>query len=120
MRIAKIERKTLETEVLVEINLDGNGDSEINTGIGFLDHMLTLMAFHGSFDLTVSCSGDLYVDEHHTVEDVALTIGQAIRQALGDKIGIGRYGFLLPMDEASAQIALDLCGRAYFLRPLRY
>ena len=116
MRIAKIERKTLETEVLVEINLDGKGNSKINTGIGFLDHMLTLMAFHGSFDLTVNCSGDLYVDEHHTVEDIAITLGQAFSRALGDKKGIKRYSSVyIPMDEALCNTVLDISNRPYLV-----
>lgn len=116
MRIAKIERKTLETEVLVEINLDGNGNSEINTGIGFLDHMLTLMAFHGSFDLKVNCNGDLYVDEHHTVEDIGITLGQAFNKALGDKKGIKRYSSIyIPMDEALCNTALDISNRPYLV-----
>ncbi|HSQ89507.1 imidazoleglycerol-phosphate dehydratase HisB [Romboutsia sp.] len=116
MRIAKIERKTLETEVLVEINLDGKGNSEINTGIGFLDHMLTLMAFHGSFDLKVNCNGDLYVDEHHTVEDIGITLGQAFNKALGDKKGIKRYSSIyIPMDEALCNTALDISNRPYLV-----
>jgi imidazoleglycerol-phosphate dehydratase len=116
MRIAKIERKTLETEVLVEINLDGKGNSKINTGIGFLDHMLTLMAFHGNFDLTVNCSGDLYVDEHHTVEDIGITLGQAFSRALGDKKGIKRYSSVyIPMDEALCNTVLDISNRPYLV-----
>jgi len=116
MRIAKIERKTLETEVLVEMNLDGNGNSEINTGIGFLDHMLTLMAFHGSFDLKVNCSGDLYVDEHHTVEDIGITLGQAFNKALGDKNGIKRYSSIyIPMDEALCNTVVDISNRPYLV-----
>lgn len=116
MRIAKIERKTLETEVLVEMNLDGNGNSEINTGIGFLDHMLTLMAFHGSFDLKVNCKGDLYVDEHHTVEDIGITLGQAFNKALGDKKGIKRYSSIyIPMDEALCNTVVDISNRPYLV-----
>lgn len=116
MRIAKIERKTLETEVLVEMNLDGKGNSKINTGIGFLDHMLTLMAFHGSFDLKVNCSGDLYVDEHHTVEDIGITLGQAFNKALGDKKGIKRYSSIyIPMDEALCNTVLDISNRPYLV-----
>ena len=116
MRIAKIERKTLETEVLVEINLDGKGNSEINTGIGFLDHMLTLVAFHGSFDLKVNCNGDLYVDEHHTVEDIGITLGQAFNKALGDKNGIKRYSSIyIPMDEALCNTVLDISNRPYLV-----
>jgi imidazoleglycerol-phosphate dehydratase len=116
MRIAKIERKTLETEISVEINLDGNGNSKINTGIGFLDHMLTLMAFHGSFDLKVNCNGDLYVDEHHTVEDIGITLGEAFYKALGDKKGIKRYSNVsIPMDEALCNTVLDISNRPYLI-----
>lgn len=116
MRIAKIERTTLETEISVEINLDGNGNSKINTGIGFLDHMLTLMAFHGSFDLKVNCNGDLYVDEHHTVEDIGITLGEAFYKALGDKKGIKRYSNVsIPMDEALCNTVLDISNRPYLI-----
>ena len=114
-RKAKIERRTAETEIELEIDLDGTGQSQIHTGVGFLDHMLELLAKHGSFDLTVTGRGDLHVDQHHTVEDVGICLGQAVRQALGDKAGIRRYGhFTLPMEETLVTTALDLSGR-YFL-----
>jgi imidazoleglycerol-phosphate dehydratase len=113
-RIAKITRTTSETDISLELNLDGRGDGNVNTGIGFLDHMLLSFAKHGFFDLTVTVNGDLYVDAHHTVEDVGIVLGQAIRQALGDKVGIKRYGsFLLPMDETLVLCAIDLSGRPY-------
>lgn len=116
MRNAKIERKTLETEIMLDLNLDGEGKSEIDTGIGFLDHMLTLFAFHGNFDLNISCKGDLNVDEHHTIEDLALTLGQTINKALGDKKGIKRYSSLyIPMDESLCRIALDISNRPYLV-----
>lgn len=114
-RKAKIERRTAETEIELEIDLDGSGQSQIQTGVGFLDHMLELFAKHGGMDLTVSARGDLHVDQHHTVEDVGICLGQALRQALGDKAGIRRYGhFTLPMEETLVTTALDLSGR-YFL-----
>lgn len=113
-RVAKITRTTKETDITLELNIDGFGNSNVNTGIGFLDHMLISFAKHGFFDLTVSVKGDLYVDAHHTVEDVGIVLGQAIRQALGDKTGIKRYGsFLLPMDETLVLCAIDLSGRPY-------
>ena len=113
MRTATITRKTAETDVYVALSLDGGGNSEIGTGVGFLDHMLTLFARHGRFDLTVRCTGDTPVDDHHSVEDVGIALGQAVKQALGDKRGIERYGsMLLPMDEALVLCALDLSGRA--------
>ena len=114
MRTAKIERNTAETKIFLELNLDGFGKSEIATGCGFLDHMLTLFSRHGSFDLTVRCQGDTYVDDHHTVEDIGIALGKALEIALGDKRGITRYGsFLLPMDEALILCALDISGRSY-------
>ena len=114
MRTAKIERKTNETDITIELNLDGSGQHDIATGIGFLDHMLTHVAVHGLFDLKVKASGDLQVDEHHTVEDVALVLGQAFAEALGDKKGILRMGSAyVPMDETLAFVALDLSGRPY-------
>lgn len=114
-RTATIERKTAETAIRLEINLDGSGKSQIATGIGFLDHMLTLLAKHGAIDLVVQATGDLHVDQHHTVEDVGICLGLAMRQALGDKAGICRYGhFTLPMDETLATFAVDLGGRPYF------
>jgi imidazoleglycerol-phosphate dehydratase/histidinol-phosphatase len=114
-RRGAIVRKTRETDVKVDIALDQEQPIEISTGIGFFDHMLEQIAKHGGFSLSISCQGDLKVDEHHTVEDVALAFGLAFREALGDKRGIGRYGFTVPMDEALAQVALDLSGRAYFV-----
>lgn len=113
MRTAKIDRKTAETDIALTLNLDGDGHSEINTGCGFLDHMLTLFAKHGRFDLTVRCTGDTYVDDHHTVEDIGIALGQAFKTALGEKRGICRYGnMILPMDEALILSAVDLSGRS--------
>ena len=112
MRIAELKRNTAETQISVFLNLDGTGKSEIATGCGFLDHMLTLFARHGGFDLTLTCKGDTYVDDHHTVEDIGICLGQAFAQALGDKRGICRYGSTtLPMDEALILSAVDLSGR---------
>lgn len=114
MRTAQINRKTAETDVQLTLNLDGTGKSTIQTGVGFLDHMLTLFAAHGKFDLTVSCQGDTYVDDHHSAEDIGICLGQAFAQALGEKRGLARYGsFLLPMDEALIQTAVDISGRSY-------
>ena len=110
-RAAQIERKTSETQINVALNLDGSGENEIETGIGFLDHMLELFSKHSSIDLDIVAKGDLEVDTHHTVEDVGIVIGHAIQKALGDKKGIQRYGFLLPMDESLARVAIDLSGR---------
>ncbi|MCH3951241.1 MAG: imidazoleglycerol-phosphate dehydratase HisB [Acidaminococcus sp.] len=116
MREAEVKRETKETSIYVKLNLDGTGKNDIDTGVGFLNHMLTLVAVHGQFDLTVKAKGDLDVDCHHTVEDVGITFGDALTQALGDKVGIHRYGsFLLPMDEALAEIVLDLSGRPYLV-----
>jgi imidazoleglycerol-phosphate dehydratase len=113
-RTATVERTTAETDVSVELSLDGDGTYDVDTGVGFLDHMLDLFAKHGGLDLTVRCDGDLHVDDHHTVEDVAITLGQATKQALGDKARIARYGHAyVPMDEALARAVLDLSGRAY-------
>lgn len=110
----KIMRKTAETDINLEINLDGSGKSNIDTGCGFLDHMLTLFARHGRFDLDVTCKGDTYVDYHHTAEDIGIVLGQAFAQAIGDKKGITRYGsFILPMDEALIMSAVDISGRSY-------
>ncbi|MBN1132612.1 MAG: bifunctional histidinol-phosphatase/imidazoleglycerol-phosphate dehydratase HisB [Bacteroidales bacterium] len=111
MRKARIERKTKETDVHLELSLDGDGNTDISTGIGFFDHMLEQIGLHGHFDLSVHCSGDLHVDEHHTVEDTALAMGEAFLTALGNKKGIERYGFVLPMDESLAWVALDFGGR---------
>jgi len=114
MRTAKIDRKTGETDITVVLTLDGRGDSEICTGCGFLDHMLTLFAKHGRFDLQVRCTGDTYVDDHHTVEDVGIALGQAFKAALGEKRGIRRYGSVaLPMDETLILSAVDFSGRSY-------
>jgi len=110
-RRAEVSRRTRETEISVRIDLDGRGDSQIRTGIGFFDHMLDLFAKHAGCDLELQARGDLRVDEHHTVEDAALALGEALRQAMGDKRGMERYGFLLPMDESLAQVALDFSGR---------
>lgn len=113
MRTASIDRKTAETNISLKLNLDGRGDSTIATGCGFLDHMLTLFAKHGRFDLEVSCKGDTYVDDHHTVEDVGIVLGQAFAQVLGDKKGICRYGdTTLAMDESLILSAVDISGRA--------
>jgi imidazoleglycerol-phosphate dehydratase len=115
-RIAKIERKTAETTATVELQLDGAGRAQVSTGVGFLDHMLVLLAKHGALDLVIDAHGDLHVDQHHTVEDVGICLGQAFRKALGDKAGIRRFGhFTLPMEETLATAAVDFGGRAYFV-----
>lgn len=115
-RCAVIERKTAETQVAVKLNLDGEGKCEIATGIGFLDHMLTLFAKHGFMDLTVKAKGDLDVDSHHTVEDIGIVLGEALKEALGDKAGIHRYGnCYIPMDETLAQVCLDFSGRPFLV-----
>lgn len=114
-RKTQIHRKTAETDIQISVNLDGTGKSNINTGLGFLDHMLEQIARHGLIDLNVSCKGDLEVDEHHTIEDVAITLGKTICKALGNKTGIQRYSFVLPMDESKAEISLDLSGRPYLV-----
>ena len=112
MRQARMERNTKETQISLTLNLDGSGRADVDTGVGFLNHMLELLAFHGQFDLTVKCQGDTQVDDHHSVEDIGIAFGQAFAEALGDKKGIVRYGnFLLPMDEALMLCAVDLCGR---------
>lgn len=121
MRISEISRKTSETDVQVKLDLEGSGRSKVKTGIGFFDHMLDHIARHGLFDLEVKAQGDLHVDHHHTVEDVALCVGTAFRQALADKAGITRYGFAsVPMDEALATVSLDFSGRPFlvFSNPL--
>ncbi len=113
-RTACVERKTTETEISIELNLDGTGLSTIETGVGFFDHMLTHVARHGLFDLRVKCVGDLQIDAHHTVEDVGICLGQAFAKAIGDKRGINRYGSgLVPMDESLVQVALDISGRPF-------
>lgn len=115
-RISKVHRKTGETDISIEFNIDGTGKTEISTGIGFFDHMMNAFARHGLFDLKLMADGDLDVDGHHTVEDTGIVLGQAIREAAGDKKGIKRYGFfVLPMDEALILCAVDLCGRPYFV-----
>ena len=114
MRTAQITRRTAETDIMLTLNLDGTGKSTIKTGVGFLDHMLTLFAAHGKFDLEVTCQGDTWVDDHHSAEDIGICLGQAFQTALGDKRGITRYGsYLLPMDEALIQTAVDISGRSY-------
>ncbi|MGB5330919.1 MAG: bifunctional histidinol-phosphatase/imidazoleglycerol-phosphate dehydratase HisB [Woeseiaceae bacterium] len=113
-RVASVERNTNETRISASVNLDTSDPIEVSTGIGFYDHMLEQIAKHGGFGLILQCDGDLEIDEHHTVEDSAICLGTALRKALGNKFGIGRYGFLLPMDESEAKVALDLSGRASF------
>lgn len=114
MRISEIARKTAETDIFLRLNLDGEGKSDINSGCGFLDHMLTLFAKHAGYDLTVRCKGDTKVDYHHTTEDIAIVLGQAFLEALGDKKGITRYGDItLPMDEALLAVAVDISGREF-------
>ena len=121
-RKAKIERETRETQITLKLNIDGTGQSNIRTGVGFLDHMLELFARHGFFDLEVKATGDLHVDDHHTVEDVGICLGETFKKAVGDKAGMRRFGsFTVPMYEALAQVDLDLCGRPYlhYSTPLR-
>jgi imidazoleglycerol-phosphate dehydratase len=116
MRTANVHRKTKETDIRVELNLDGSGRASISIGLPFLEHMLDLFAKHGLFDLQIACHGDLEIDDHHSVEDVAITLGQALVQALGDKAGINRYGeALVPMDEALCRSVIDLSGRFYLV-----
>lgn len=114
MRVAEIKRTTAETDIYVKLNLDGTGECDIDSGIGFFDHMLILFAKHSRFDLTVKCNGDVWVDGHHTTEDIGIALGQAFKEAIGDKRGIHRYGStILPMDEALILSAVDISGRAY-------
>ena len=116
MRAAELNRKTAETDVEISLNIDGNGKSSIHSGIGFFDHMLTLLAAHGSFDLNLACKGDTEVDGHHSIEDIGITLGDAFKEALGTKERISRYGsFYLPMDEALAFVALDISGRPFLV-----
>ena len=116
MRMASIKRKTGETDISVSIDLDGTGEAQISTGVGFLDHMLTLLARHSLFNVTVDCKGDLEVDQHHSVEDIGIALGQAFREALGDKKGITRYAhFYLPMDETLSRVAVDVSGRPFLV-----
>ena len=116
MRNHEISRKTKETQIELSLNVDGSGQADIQTGVGFLDHMLTLFAFHSRMDLSVHCQGDLYVDSHHSVEDIGIALGTALKNALGDKRGIQRYGsFTIPMDEALVTVDLDLSGRPYLV-----
>jgi imidazoleglycerol-phosphate dehydratase len=113
-RRARVERRTAETAVLVDLLLDGKGRTEVRTGVGFLDHLLTALARHARFDLTLRCDGDLHVDDHHTAEDAALALGAAVNQALGERRGIARFGWaLVPLDEALARVAVDLSGRPF-------
>jgi imidazoleglycerol-phosphate dehydratase len=116
VREAEVRRRTKETDVRVRLSLDGTGQSQVSTGVAFLDHMLELFARHGLFDLEVECRGDLHIDDHHSVEDVAITLGQALAEALGDKAGISRYGeATVPMDEALCRSVVDLSGRFYLV-----
>jgi len=120
-RTATIQRSTAETQITLSLGLDGTGQTQIDTGVGFLDHMLTLLAKHGLFDLTVNCHGDLHIDAHHTTEDIGICLGQALKQAVGDKQGITRYGhWTLPMEETLVTAALDLSGRVKFVYNVKF
>ncbi|MBI1348210.1 imidazoleglycerol-phosphate dehydratase HisB [bacterium] len=120
-RTAAITRNTAETQISLSLNLDGSGQAQIATGVGFLDHMLTLLTKHGLFDLSVTCKGDLHIDAHHTTEDVGICLGQALKQAIGDKQGITRYGYwTLPMEETLVTSALDLSGRVKFIYNVKF
>lgn len=115
-RVAQFDRKTKETEIKIKINLDGSGFSSISTGVGFFDHMLNLFSFHSGIDLEVTCDGDLYIDDHHSIEDIGIALGWCLKDALGDKVGIKRYGTVyIPMDESLALVSLDLSGRSYLV-----
>ena len=116
MRAVTINRQTKETDIKLTLNLDGSGKSELQTGVGFFDHMLTAFAFHAGIDLEVTCTGDLHIDEHHTVEDIGLVLGEALQTAIGDKVGINRYGMsYVPMDETLARVVIDFSGRPAFV-----
>ncbi|MBR5065770.1 MAG: imidazoleglycerol-phosphate dehydratase, partial [Oscillospiraceae bacterium] len=120
MRKSAITRKTAETDIELTLDLNGTGKSEISSGVGFLDHMLTLFSKHGGFDMKLSCKGDTYVDDHHSVEDIGIVLGRAFAEALGEKRGIGRYGnMILPMDEALVLTAVDLSGRGFLAYDLK-
>lgn len=115
-RVAEKRRTTKETDIFIRLNVDGSGTSDIKTGVGFLDHMLDLFARHGLFDLEINCTGDLQIDDHHSIEDIGITLGQAFAEAIGDKKGIVRYGMsYVPMDETLARAVIDLSGRAFFV-----
>ncbi|MES9681871.1 imidazoleglycerol-phosphate dehydratase HisB [Gottfriedia acidiceleris] len=121
MRTSTIKRTTNETSITLEINLDGSGNSDISTGVGFLDHMLTLFSFHSGIDLTIECKGDIEVDDHHTTEDIGLALGQALLSALGNKKGVNRYGSsYVPMDEALARVVVDFSGRPYLVYDAKF
>lgn len=121
MRKSKIERKTTETDIKLSLNIDGSGQQNINTGVGFFDHMLQLMTKHGLFDLDVQCNGDIHVDFHHTVEDIGIVLGKAFNEAMGEKIGIARYQTeFTPMDESLSVVSIDISGRAYLVFNVKY